>query len=183
MTNLLITMNCICAWNTKTARCNSEICKDSQKSFIEDIWYDRLDAIFRKDYHFLAIRESNRTVLYITGIFALRRGSPRARQDLPFVSFVPGEGRERPRLVARRRSRKDWREDRPDPPDRSLISRIESRAPRDDWKRWIRRNVLTESRVPLFLALRSTFFCLDGSYEPGKPSSTSRLRHVDVVRP
>ena len=123
----------MCAWNTKTARCNLEICKDSQKSFIEDIWCDRLDAIFRKDYHFLAIRESNRAVLYITGIFALWRGSPRPRQDLPFVSFVPGARRTRkasPRRLEALEERLERRSSGSSGPIINLPNRISSASGR-----------------------------------------------------
>ena len=107
--------------------------------------------------------ESNRAVaLYITGVPL----PPPGRDKIcPSVSFVPGVRRTREASpgrpgAARGKERKGKAAEKivRNPSDRSLISRIESRAPRDDWKRWIRRNVLTEPRVPLFLAVRSTFF-------------------------
>lgn len=65
------------------------------------------------------------------------------------MSFLESEGRETGfRFVARGRSG----EDRPDPLVRSLISRIESRVPRDDWKRWV-----LESPLPPLVVLSPVF--------------------------
>lgn len=103
---------------------------------------NRLNGIFPKDYHFLAIRESNRAGLYITGIPDPRRGSLRPRQDLPVRSFVRvlrsrsqkdersgGEASSRrPRALEERRSRGS----RPDPPGPiiNLPNRISSASGR-----------------------------------------------------
>lgn len=71
----------------------------------------------------------------------------------------PVVGRTRSWRTRSRRPRA-FEEDRTDPPVRSLISRIESRVPRDDWKRWIRR-----SRHGFFTF--EAFLYVDGCYGAG----------------